>query len=258
MIDPRAIIGKGAKIAANVKIGPYTIIGEKVEIGENTWIGPHVVIDGNTKIGSNNKIFQFASVGAVPQHMKYAGEDTLTEIGDDNVIREFCTIHRGTAQGRGVTKIGSKNFFMNYVHIAHDCVIGNETIFTNNASLAGHVVIGNYVNLGGFAKVLQFCTLGDYSFIAGATDIVKDVPPYVLVAGYYDNVKVYGLNVIGLKRRGFNEETLKFLDQAYDIIYRKNLTTQQAIPELEQLALQCKEVQLFIDMLKNTKRGIVR
>jgi UDP-N-acetylglucosamine acyltransferase len=258
MIDSRAIIEPGAKIANNVEIGPFSIIGKDVEIGEGTQIGPHVVIEGHTKIGKNNKFYQFACIGGVPQHKKYAGEDTLTEIGDENVFREFCTIHRGTIQGRGVTKIGNGNFIMNYVHIAHDCVIGNETIFTNNASLAGHVVVGNYVNLGGFAKVVQFCTLGDYCFVAGATDIAKDVPPYLLVGGYYEHLKIYGLNTIGLKRHGFSEETLKYLDMAYQIIYRQNLTTQQAIPELEKLVPQCKEVQLFIDMLRNSKRGIIR
>lgn len=258
MIDPRAIIEAGAKLGKDVNVGPYSIIGKDVEIGDGTVIGPHVVIEGITKIGSNNKIFQFASIGAIPQHKKYAGEETTTEIGNGNVFREFSTVHRGTVQGRRSTVIGDNNFFMNYVHIAHDCVIGNETIFTNNATLAGHVTVGDYVILGGFAKVLQFCTLGSYSFIAGATDVVKDIPPYVLIAGYYDNVKVYGLNVIGLKRHGFTDETIKYLEQAYDIIYRKNLTAQMAITQLEKLVVNCNEIQLFIDMLKNSKRGIIR
>ncbi len=258
MIDSRAVIESGAKIAPNVSIGPFSVIGKDVEIGEGTCVGPHVVIEGHTKIGRNNKFYQFASIGAVPQHKMYAGEDTLTEIGDGNTFREFCSIHRGTVQGRGTTKIGNNNFIMNYVHIAHDCIIGNETIFTNNASLAGHVVVGNYVNLGGFAKVVQFCTLGDYCFIAGATDISKDVPPFLLVGGYYEHLKIYGLNRIGLKRHGFSDETLKSLDTAYELIYRKNLTTRQVIPILEEMVPHCKEVQLFVDMLKNTKRGIIR
>jgi len=258
MIDKRAVIHPQAKIASNVTIGPFAVIGKDVEIGEGTQIGSHVVIEGNTKIGRNNKIFQFAAIGAEPQHKKYQGEPTLVEIGDENVVREFCTIHRGTVQGRSATRIGNKNFLMNYVHIAHDCLLGDGTIFANNASLAGHVTVGNYVNFGGFAKVLQFCSLGDYSFVAGATDIVKDVLPYVLVAGYYDNVKVYGLNVIGLRRHGFRDETIKMLEKAYDLIYRSNLTVQKVIPELEELAKDCVEVQGFIDVLKTTKRGIVR
>jgi len=257
-IDPRAVVHPNARIAADVVIGPFAVIGEKVTIGEGTTIGSHAVIEGRTTIGRNNKIFQFAAIGAVPQDKKYQGEDTAVEIGDGNVIREFCTIHCGTVQGNGVTKIGNRNFLMNYVHIAHDCTLGDETVFANNATLAGHVTVGSYVTFGGFAKVLQFCAVGDYSFVAGATDVVKDIPPYVLVSGYYDNVKVYGLNVIGLKRRNFNEETLKILERALDIIYHKNLTVQQAIPELEQLITSCQEVRKFIDMLQNSKRGIIR
>lgn len=258
MIDKTALISPKAKIASNVKIGPYVIIGEQVEVGEGTSIGAHAVIDGIVKIGKNNKIFQFAAIGAEPQDKKYKGEPTSVEIGDDNVIREFCTIHRGTAQGHNKTKIGNQNFLMNYVHIAHDCSLGNGTIFANNASLAGHVSIGDFAVISAFAKILQFCSVGKYAFIAGATDIVKDVPPFVLVSGYYNNVKVYGLNVIGLRRQGFSSETMRLLKRAYSIIYRKNLTVKQAIPELEKMVSSCKEVQLFIDMLRQTKRGIIR
>lgn len=257
-IDPRAIIHPQANIDVGVTIEAFAIVGEKTEVGSGTWVGAHAVIGAHTKIGRNNKIFHFASVGAPPQDKKYKGEETTLEIGDDNVIREFSTLHRGTVQGRGRTKIGDRNFLMNYVHIAHDCVLGNETVFANNATLAGHVVVGDYVNFGGFSKVVQFCNIGDYSFIAGATDIVKDVPPYILVAGYYDNVKVYGLNVIGLKRHGFSEQTLKILEKAYSLIYRKNLTVQRVLPELEKLVVDCPEVQKFIDMLRSSKRGIIR
>jgi len=258
MIDKHAIIHPKAEIAASVTIGPFTVIGKDVKIGEGTWIGPHVVIEGKTTIGRKNKIFQFAAIGAEPQHKKYAGEPTAVEIGDHNVIREFCTIHCGTVQGRHVTVIGNNNFLMNYVHIAHDCILGDNVIFANNASLAGHVSVGNNANFGGFAKVLQFCSVGEFSFIAGATDIVKDVLPYVLVAGYYDNVKVYGLNVIGLRRHGFSDDTIKTLEKGYDLIYRSNLTVQQVIPELEELSKDCTEIRGFIDVLKSSKRGIVR
>ena len=258
MISKHAIVHPDAKIAKNVTIEPFAIIGKEVEIGEGTWVGPHAVIEGHTKIGCNNKVFQFAAVGAEPQDKKYLGEDTRVEIGDSNSIREFCTIHRGTVQGGGVTKIGNQNLLMNYVHIAHDCQLGDDNVLANNVTFAGHVTVGSHVGLGGFTKVVQFCTINDYAFAAGATDVVKDVPPYVLIAGYYDNVKVYGLNIIGLKRHGFDEETLKTLDQALDIIYRKNLTVQQAIVELEKLVAKCQRVQLFIDALKNSRRGIIR
>lgn len=258
MIDKTAVISSKAKIASGVTVGPYTIIGPDVEIDEGTKIGPHAVIEGPTKIGRNNKIFQFAAIGAEPQDKKYKGEASTLEVGDDNVFREFCTIHRGTEQGINKTVIGNGNLFMNYVHIAHDCIVGNETIFANNASLAGHVIVGNFAIISAFAKVVQFCSIGEYAFVAGATDILKDVPPFVLVSGYHDNVKTYGLNVIGLRRRGFSEETISVLKKAYNIIYRQDLTTQQAIPELEKLVPECKEVQLFIDVLKKSERGIVR
>lgn len=259
-IDPRAIIHPKAKVDVGVAVGPFAIIGAEVEIAAGTTVGSHAVIEGRTKIGRNNKIFQFAAIGAAPQDKKYQGEDTSVEIGDENMIREFCTIHRGTAQGKGVTKIGDRNLLMNYVHVAHDCVVGSDVVFANNATLAGHVKVGNFVTLGGFSKVAQFCMIGDYSFIAGATDVAKDVPPYIVVAGHYDNVKIYGLNVIGLKRRGFSDETIKGLEKAYDVIYRTNLTVQQVIPELEQMVVTdgCPEVQRFIDMLQNSKKGIVR
>lgn len=258
MIHESAIVHKNAKIAADVTIGPFTVIGEDVEIGDHTWIGPHVVIEGHTKLGRNNKIFQFASIGAPPQDKKYAGENTGIVIGDDNFIREYCSIHCGTPQGRGVTKIGNKNFLMNYVHVAHDCILGNEVVLTNNVALAGHVSLGHYVVLGGFTKILQFCSVGDYSFIAGATDVIKDVPPYVIVSGYHDGAKVYGLNLVGLRRRGFSAETLKNLKHAYNIIYRRGLVIADAIIELEKMLTICPEVRLFIDALKSAKHGIIR
>lgn len=258
MINKTAIVAESAKIGVNVEIGAYSIIGKDVEIGDNTWIGPHVIIEGKTKIGSNNKIFQFASLGAIPQDLKFHGENTTLEIGDNNIIREFTTLHLGTKAGGGITKIGNHNLLMNYVHIAHDCIIGDHNIFSNNATLAGHVLVGNHSNLGGFAKIAQFCFIGDYSFIGGDTTIMKDVPPYIFVAGVYESVKVYGLNLVGLKRKGFSETTIKILEEAYDLIYRKNLVVQQAISELEKLVPKCQEVQLFIDALKHSKKGIVR
>lgn len=258
MIDERAIIDSDAKLAGDVSIGPYSIIGANVEIGEGTKIGPHVVIKGRTRIGRNNNILQFSSIGEDPQDLKYAGEDTVLEIGDNNIIREFCTLNRGTAQGGGITRIGNNNLLMAYVHIAHDCVLGNNVIFANNASLAGHVIIEDYAILSGFAEIAQFCTIGTHSFIAAMTGIPKDVLPYVSVSGYHGKSTVYGLNLVGLRRRGFSNETIKKLQEAYDIIFQQNLTVQGALPKLEQLAQDYPEIQPMINMLKQSKRGIVR
>lgn len=258
MIDNRAIIGKGAKIADNVKIGPYAIIGDNVELGEGCWVGPHAVIEGRTKIGKNNQIFQFASIGAIPQDKKYHGEDTTLEIGNNNIFREFCTVHLGTKQGGGVTKVGNDNLVMNYVHIAHDCIVGNNTVLSNNTALAGHAIVGDNVIFGGYAKVAQFTKFGPYSFIVGNSDIGKDVLPYVIAGGSLDTAKLYGLNLIGLKRHGFSEQTTQNLKTAYNTILRKGLTVAQAIAELEELLEECAEIQLFIDMLQQSERGILR
>jgi UDP-N-acetylglucosamine acyltransferase len=217
-----------------------------------------VVIKGRTKIGRNNKILQFSSIGEDPQDLKYAGEDTVLEIGDNNVFREFCTLNRGTEQGGGITRIGSNNLLMAYVHIAHDCVLGNNIIFANNASLSGHVIIEDYVILSGFAEIAQFCTIGTHSFVAGMTGVVKDLLPYISVSGYHGKTAVYGLNLIGLRRRGFSNETIKKLREAYNIIFQQYLTVHQALPKLEKMAQDYPEIQPMIDMLKKSKRGIVR
>jgi len=256
LIHQTAIIDPSARIASGVSIGPWTIIGPNVEIGENTWIGPHVVIQGPTKIGKNNRIFQFASLGEIPQDLKFHGEETYLEIGDRNTIREFCTFNRGTAHDKLVTKIGSDNLFMAYVHIAHDCVVGNHVIFANNASLAGHVVIEDFVMLGGFSGVLQFCRVGKYGFASMGSMIDKDIPPFVKVSGYY--AKPFGLNSIGLTRRGFQPETIRQLRQAYKIIYRQGLTVKEALKSLESLLSDCAEVQLLIEFISASTRGIVR
>lgn len=254
MIDKTAIIDPSAKIAENVQIGPYSIIGADVEIGEGTWIGPHVVIKGPTKIGRNNKIHQFASVGEDPQDLKYKGEKTWLEIGDNNVIREFCTLNRGTIQDKGATRIGNHNLFMSYVHIAHDCVVGDYTVFANNASLAGHVNVEDHVIMGGFSGVFQFCRVGAHSFIATNSVVIKDVPPYVKVSGHY--AKPFGLNTVGLQRRGFGDEIVKQLRQAYKIIYRNGLTIADAISELRKLGVP--ELSPLIEFIETSSAGIVR
>lgn len=256
MIHPTAIIDPSARIAPNVHIGPYSIIGPEVEIEEGSWIGPHVVIQGPTKIGKDNKIFQFASIGEIPQDKKFNGEKTSLEIGDRNVIREFCTINRGTAQDKSLTRIGNDNLLMAYVHIAHDCHVGNYTIFANNASLAGHVVVEDYALLMGFSGVFQFCRVGSHSFLAMGAMTDKDVPPFVKVSGYY--AKPFGLNNIGMQRRGFASETILQLRRAYKVIYRKGLTVKQALEQLNLMVSECSEIQILIDFIQKSERGIVR
>lgn len=256
MIDSTAIVDPNARIAEDVHIGPYTVIQGDVEIGSGTWVGPHTVIRGRTKIGRNNKIYQFASIGEDPQSLDYHGEDTSLEIGDNNIIREYCTLNRGTKNGGGVTKIGNSNLLMAYVHIAHDCIVNDHVIFANNVNLAGHVTIGNYATLGGLVGVHQFCSIGAYSFLSGGSMARQDVLPYVLVAG--DPCKTHGLNAIGLKRRGFNEETIKNLRRAYYLIYRRGLTVPQSLEKLGEMEAECPEVRLFMDALASAERGITR
>lgn len=256
MIDSHAVIHPKAELASDVEVGPYTVIGSDVVIGEGSWIGPHVVINGPTRIGRQNKIFQFASVGEIPQDKKFGGEPTLLEIGDRNVIREFCTLNRGTVQGGGVTRIGNDNLIMSYVHIAHDCQVGNHVIFANNASLAGHVVIEDYVILGGFSQVHQFCSLGAHCFTAFGSGIAKDVLPYVMVSGH--PAAPHGLNLEGLRRRGFTAETIAHLRRAYKILYRSKLTLKEAIEQLMEMVGECPEVGLMVDFLEKSTRGIVR
>lgn len=248
IIDPSAIIGK------NVSIGPYSVIGPQVTIGEGTWIGPHVVIQGPTRIGAHNKIYQFASVGEAPQDLKFKGEETWLEMGDHNTIREFCTINRGTAQDHSITKIGNHNLFMAYVHIAHDCMIGNHVVFSNNASLAGHVTVEDYVVFGGFSGVSQFCRVGAHSFIATNAVVIKDVPPYVLASGHY--AKPYGLNTVGLQRRGFSDDVMNHIKRAYKVVYRQGHKVGDAVKILRD-ANYPEEVECFIRFIENSK-GIMR
>lgn len=256
LIDPRAIVEPGAKLGKNVTVGPWSYIGSEVVIGDDCWIGPHVVIKGNTTLGKGNKIFQFASVGDVPQDISFHGEETKLVIGDNNVIRECCTIHRGTAKDRSITTIGSNNLFMAYTHIAHDCIVGNRIIFANNASLAGHVTVQDDATIGAFSAVHQFCVVGSYSFLARAAMVPQDVPPYINVIG--GDAEPHGINVVGLQRKGFSEEAIRGIKEGYRIIYRQNLTLEEAEKGLIKLAKECPEVQAFIDFIHLSKRGIVR
>ena len=256
MIDKQAVIHPSAKIAEDVYIGPWTVVGENVEIGSGCWVGPHVVISGPTKLGKNNKIYQFASIGEAPQDITYSGEDTTLEIGDDNVIREYVTIHRGTKKGHGTTKIGNKNFFMAYSHIGHDCILGNEIILVSYAALSGHVTVHDYCNIGAYAGIHQFCDIGAYSFVARASYITKDVLPYMMISGH--SAQVCGLNSVGIKRRGFTSDEVENLRRAYKIIFRRGLTVQQALVELMELAPECEKIKLLMTSLKSSTRGITR
>ncbi|MCL2829358.1 MAG: acyl-ACP--UDP-N-acetylglucosamine O-acyltransferase [Betaproteobacteria bacterium] len=256
MIHSTAIVHPNARIGAGVSIGAYSVIEEFVEIGDNTTIASHVVIKGRTKIGRDNKIYQFASLGEIPQDKKYSGEPTRLEIGDRNTIREFSTFSLGTVQDSGVTRLGDDNWLMAYVHIAHDCQVGSNTIFANNAQLAGHVHIDDWAVLGGYTGVHQFCRVGAHCMTAAASIIVQDVPPYVLAAG--NTASPYGLNVEGLKRRGFSSESLQALKRAYRILYKSGLTLEEARAKLIAEAAIHPEVQRFVDFLAVSKRGIIR
>lgn len=256
MISKYAIIDPSAKLAEGVSVGPGTVIGADVEIGEHTWIGPHVVIEGPTRIGKHNQIFQFASVGDAPQDTTYQGEPTRLEIGDNNVIREYCMLSRGTVKGGGLTRIGNHNYLMAHAHIGHDCMMGDHNIMVNYSALSGHVIVENHVNIGGYAAIHQFCQVGAYAFIARATYITKDILPYVMIAGH-DSAAV-GINAVGLRRNGFSSTAIDALRRAYKIIFRKGLTVQEALAELEMMQGDCPEVTRLIDALNGSTRGIVR
>ena len=256
MIHSTAIVHPGARIADGVEIGPYSVIGSNVEIGPGCRIGPHAVIAGHTRIGANNRIFQFTSLGEVPQDKKYAGEPTRLEIGDGNTIREFCTFNIGTAQDAGVTRLGNNNWMMAYVHLAHDCQIGNNTIFANNTQLAGHVHIGDFVILGGFTQVHQFCRIGEHSLTAIGTVLLQDLPPYVTASG--NSAHAYGINAEGLKRRGFTPAAITKLKRAYKTIYKSGLTLEEAKRDLAGQVKECPEIQPLLDFLAVSTRGIVR
>ncbi len=256
MIHPTAIIHDDAIIGQDVEIGPYSIVGPEVTIGEGTWVGPHVVINGPTVIGKNNKIYQFSSIGEIPQHAHHDDTTTRLVIGDNNVIREYCTFNRGTVMDRHETTIGNNNYFMAYVHIAHDCIVKNHTIFANCASLAGHVVVDDYAIFGGFSGIHQFCKIGAHVMTGISTISFKDIPPFLMVSG--NTAKPYGLNIRGLKRRGFTEDTIQAIRKAYKIIYRSGLKLSDALDELEPLSTEFKEVEYFRSFIQSSERGIIR
>lgn len=256
LVHPTAIIEAGAMIAPDVRIGAYTLIGPNVEIGPGCTIGPHVVITGHTRIGARNRVYQFSSLGEIPQDKKYGGEPTRLEIGDDNTIREFCTLNCGTAQDVGVTRVGHNNWIMAYVHLAHDCQVGNHTIFANNAQLAGHVHVRDYAILGGFTVVHQFVHIGDHAITGMGSIVLQDIPPYVTASG--NSARPYGINSEGLKRRGFTRSTIASIRRAYKTIYKSGLTLGEARASLIEQAHDCPEIQLLVDFLGTSSRGIIR
>ena len=255
-IHATAIVDASAELDSSVEIGAYSIIGANVKIDAGTRIAGHVMINGPTVIGKNNHIFQYSSLGEAPQDKKYNGEPTSLEIGDNNTIREFCTFNRGTVQDKKITKIGSDNWIMAYVHIAHDCQIGNHTILANNASLAGHVDINDYAILGGFTLIHQFCKIGSHVITAVGSVVFKDIPPYVTAAGY--EAKPHGINAEGLKRRGYTTESILQIKRAYKALYRNGLSLDEAKIELAIMQKTTPEIKLLTDFLNVSTRGIVR
>jgi len=249
-------IHPSAKIADDVEIGPWTSIGANTVIGSGTRIGSHVMIGENTELGCNNNIYSHVCIGADPQHVGYKGEKTSLVVGDNNVIREFTTISRGTVEGRGVTSVGSHNYLMAYVHIAHDCEVGHHVVFCNLAQIAGHVCVGDYVFLASYAGVHQHCQIGAYSCLGRATKIYQDILPFMMVTG---NPGVpTGLNSVGLRRHGFNGDVLRALKQAYSILYRRDMKLSQIRLELEVLAKKVPEVNMLLDRINSSTRGIAR
>lgn len=256
MIDPHAIVHPSARLGKNVSVGAYSLIGAEVEVGDNTRIGPHVVINGPTRIGSDNRIFQFCSIGEEPQHRKYGGEPTRLEIGDRNIIREYCSFHRGTMMDRGVTQVGSDNYLMAHVHVAHDCVVGSHITMANNATLAGHVQVGDHCILGGYALVHQFCRIGTQAYLGFACAVSQDVPPFIMASG--NPAAPHGINSKGLKARGFTAAQVESLRRAYKILYRSNLLFAEARRELRELGEHESAIKVLADFLADGKRSIIR
>jgi len=252
--DP--VIHPSATIGQNVTIGPWSIIGPEVEIGDGCDIGSHVVIKSHTRIGRFNRIFQFASVGEDPSDKKYEGEVTWLEMGDNNIVREGATLHRGTGVGGGITRIGSDNLFMPYTHVAHDCIIGNHTIFSNNAAVSGHVIVDDWAILSGYAGVYQFLRIGAHSFVGGLTHINMDVPAYVMGKGTPAEPK--GVNITGLERRGFSRDAIKAIRKAYKLLYRQGLKADEAVAEMAKLALEYPEINALIESVESSRKGIIR
>ena len=256
MIHPTAIVDSGAELDPTVAVGPYTIIAKDVYIGANTRIGSHVVIEPYVTIGRNCEIFQYAALGAQPQSLKFEGEKTFVKIGDRTIIREFVTVHRGTAFGGGITQVGDENFLMAYTHIAHDCQTGRNVVMANNTTLAGHIHIEDHATVGGLVAIHQFVRIGQHAFVGGKAAVVKDIPPFVIASG--DRARLHGLNSVGLKRHGFSQQTLSALKKAYRILFRYGLTLNEALERVKADVEPVPEVMALIDFIQSSKRGITR
>lgn len=255
-IHPSAIVDPGATLGVDVRVGPYAVIGADVHIGDGCTIGPHVTILGPTRIGRNNHIHAHAALGGDPQDKKFRGEHTELVIGDDNVIREFCTLHRGTGSGGGVTRVGNDNWLLAYVHVAHDCIVGDHCVFSNNCALAGHVIVGDWVILGGYTLLHQFCRIGDHAFTAMNAKINADVPPFVLVGGDYAVPR--GINSEGLKRRGFDAERVRTIKRAYKTLYNSGLSLADAKAELAKIAYQAPDIAAMLGFIEGSERSLLR
>lgn len=256
MIHATAIIDNGARIDDNVEIGPYAVIGPHVSIASGTRVGAHTVIEGWTEIGHDNRIFQFASIGAEPQDLKFHGEESILRIGDRNTIREFVTMHRGTEDGGKETVVGHDNLFMAYAHVAHDCIIGNRVILANGATLGGHVRVDDWAILGGLSAVHQFTRVGCHAMVSGGSMVAQDIAPYIIAQG--DRAKAAGINLVGLKRRGFSDGVLRDIKQAYKLMFRSNLRQEEALSRIASEISDAPEIQVFIDFIRNSERGVAR
>ncbi len=255
-IHETAIVSPKANLGEGCHIGPFCTIGDDVSLGSGVLLDSHVVVDGKTTIGDDTHVYPFASIGLAPQDLKYAGEPTATEIGKRNHIREFVTIHRGTAGGGGLTKIGDDNLFMAQAHVAHDCQIGNSVIMANAATLAGHVEIADRANVGAYSGVHQFCRVGLEAFVGGYSVVVKDAPPFAIIQG--NHAKCFGLNRVGMKRRGYGRDTIEKLNHAYHLLLSSKLNTTQAVEKIREEIKDCKEVDLLVDFIETSKRGVVK
>ncbi|MBN1206312.1 MAG: acyl-ACP--UDP-N-acetylglucosamine O-acyltransferase [Myxococcaceae bacterium] len=255
-VHPTAVVHPGAQLHETVEVGPFAVIGPKVKIGAGTRVGPHAVIEGRTTLGERNRVFQFSSLGAAPQDLKYAGEDTELVIGDENQIREFTTLHIGTAGGGGATRVGHRNLFMANSHVAHDCVVGNGCILANSAALGGHVVVEDHVIFSGLTAVHQFTRVGKHAFVAGGTMVVMDVPPYCMAQG--DRAELVGLNTVGLERHGFTEEQIGRIKEAYKVLFRSKLQIAEAVARLKAEMGGHAEIDHLLDFISQSKRGLTR
>lgn len=255
-IHETAVVSRNAKIGSDSYIGPFSIVGDEVTIGDGVRLDSHVVVDGQTSIGNNTRIFPFVSIGLPPQDLKYADEPTAVEIGERNSIREFVTIHRGTAGGGGLTRIGNDNLLMAQTHVAHDCQIGNEVIMANATTLAGHVEVADRASIGAYSGVHQFCRIGYEAFVGGYSVVVKDAMPYAIIQG--NHAKCYGLNRVGMKRRGYERNVIEKLNHAFHLLLSAKLNTTQAVERIRAEIVDCNEVEVLTDFIESSKRGVVK